>query len=94
MLVVGICSFTMYLHEGTSLKEKRMILKSLTQRIKSRYNVSIAEIGAQEKWQRSEIGISCVSNSRIHVEKTLQEVLRFAEADGRAEIMNIEKEII
>jgi uncharacterized protein len=94
MLKVGICSFTLLLHEGASLKEKRMVVRSLTQKINSRYNVSIAEVGEQDKWQRAEIGFSCVSNNRRHVERMIQEVLRFVESDGRAEVMDIHQEIL
>ena len=94
MLNVGICSFTLLLYEGASLKEKRMVVKSLTQKISSRYNVSIAEIGEQDKWQRAEIGFSCVSNNRRHVERMIQEVLRFVESDGRVEVMDIQQEIL
>ena len=94
MFNVGICSFTLLLYEGASLKEKRMVVKSLTQKISSRYNVSIAEIGEQDKWQRAEIAFSCVSNNRRHVERMIQEVLRFAESDGRAEVVDIQQEIL
>lgn len=94
MLYVGIGSFTLLLYEGVSLKEKRMVIKSLMQKISSRYNVSIAEVGEQEKWQLSEIGFSCVGNEKAHVEKMMQEIVRFAESDGRGEIINIQTEIV
>lgn len=94
MMLVGTCRFTMILYEGTSLKEKRMIIKSLIQRMQSRYNVSVAETDGQDKWQRAEIGFACVSNNRRHVERMIQEILRFAESDGRGEIMNIQQEVI
>ena len=94
MLYVGIGSFTLLLYEGVSLKEKRMVVKSLIQKIGSRYNVSIAEVGEHDKWQRSEIGFSCVSNERTHIEKMMQEIIRFAESDGRGEIMDIQTEIV
>lgn len=71
-----------------------MVVRSLTQKISSRYNVSIAEVGEQDKWQRAEIGFSCVSNNRRHVERMIQEVLRFVESDGRAEVMDIHQEIL
>ena len=94
MLVVGICSFEWMFYEGASLKDKRMIVKSLIQRLSSRYNVSVAEIGAHDKWQLAAIGFSCVGNERRHVERMLQEVLRFIESDGRGEVFNIQQEII
>lgn len=93
-MVIGICSFTFMLYEGASLKEKRMIIKSITHRMRSRFNVSVAEVGEQEKWQRAVIGFSCVSNDRQHAAKMIQEILRFVEADGRGEVMSINQEII
>lgn len=94
MLYVGIGSFTLLLYEGCSLKDKRMVIKSLMQKISSRYNVSIAEVGNQDKWQRSEIGFSCVGNDKSHVERMMQEIIRFAEGDGRGEILDIQVEIV
>lgn len=91
---VGICSFRMIMYEGGSLKEKRMVVKSVTQRIKSRYNVSVAEVADHKQWRLATIGFSCVSNDKLHVERTIQEVLKFVESDGRMEIMDIETEIV
>ncbi|RQD69670.1 MAG: DUF503 domain-containing protein [Tindallia sp. MSAO_Bac2] len=91
---VGICSFKMIMYEGGSLKEKRMIVRSLIQRIRSRYNVSISEVADHEKWKLATIGFCCISNEKQHVERTMQEVIRFAEADGRMELMDIETEIV
>ncbi|SFH53102.1 hypothetical protein SAMN05192551_101390 [Tindallia magadiensis] len=91
---VGICTFNLMMYEGNSLKEKRMIVKSVIERIKSRYNVSIAEIADQDKWRLATIGFCCISNNKSHVEKTIQEVVRFLEKDGRMELMNIDMEVI
>ncbi|SDY24675.1 DUF503 domain-containing protein [Tindallia californiensis] len=91
---VGICTFNIMMYEGSSLKEKRMIVKSVIERIKSRYNVSIAEIADQDKWRLATIGFCCISNNKRHVEKTIQEVLRFLEKDGRGELINIDMEVI
>jgi uncharacterized protein len=62
-----------------SLKEKRRIIKSLKERLRNQYNVSAAEVGALDSWQRSELAFVCVGNdnSRIHrVLSTLMDRIR------------------
>ncbi|WP_242661494.1 DUF503 domain-containing protein [Alkaliphilus metalliredigens] len=91
--MVGVCFMTVMMYEPNSLKEKRHILKSIIERIKSRFNVSIAEVGQQDKWQIAEIGFSCVSNSRRHADEMINEVIKFIERDGRVDITQCEVEI-
>lgn len=93
MVVVGICTITLIMHEPNSLKEKRHILKSVIERLKSRFNVSVAETGLNDKWQTAEIGISCVSNDKVHIDKTLNNVLNFVENDYRVEVSDCQIEI-
>ncbi|NBG89171.1 DUF503 domain-containing protein [Isachenkonia alkalipeptolytica] len=82
-MVVGICSIQLIMFENHSLKEKRHLIKSIIEKIKHRYNVSIAEVGEHEKWQRSEIGIACVSNDKKHVDGVLQKIISYIDQDGR-----------
>lgn len=77
-----------------SLKGKRQILKSLIERIKARFNVSIAETGDQDKWQVAEIGFCCVSNSSKHADEMVNQVIRFIEMDGRLDITECHTEIL
>ena len=91
---VGICTIKIHLFEVGSLKEKRHIVKSVIERVKARFNVSIAEVGEMDKWQLSEIGFSCVSNSRTHAEDILNKVIHFIEGDGRFEISDWSLEVI
>lgn len=85
---------TLLLHEVNSLKEKRHILKSVIERVKSRFNVSIAEVGEMDKWQVAEIGFSCVSNSSRHADAILNNVIAFIERDGRFDISGCDTEIL
>ncbi|MDR5658996.1 DUF503 domain-containing protein [Serpentinicella sp. ANB-PHB4] len=93
-MLVGICNVTVRMYETNSLKSKRQIIKSLIERIKARYNVSIAEVGEQEKWQLAEIGFCCVSNTNKHADSMIQSVIKFIEQDGRVDITNCSTEII
>lgn len=77
-----------------SLKEKRQIIKSVIDRIKNRYNVSIAEVDKQDVKRRAVIGMACVSNSNKFVDRQLDLILDFLEADGRFAIEKIYKEIL
>ncbi len=66
-MVVGACRVTLRLPENHSLKGKRHVLRSIIERVKHKFNVSIAEIEDQDRWQVSQLGISCVSNDVQHV---------------------------
>jgi uncharacterized protein len=93
-MLVGICSLKIVMYEPGSLKAKRQIIKSVIERVKSRFNVSIAEVGEQDKWQIAEIGFCCISNSKKHLDEVMNNVIKFIENDGRFDITNYEVEII
>ncbi|TCQ02168.1 DUF503 domain-containing protein [Serpentinicella alkaliphila] len=92
-MLVGVCSMKLVMYDTDSLKAKRHIIKSVIERIKSRFNVSIAEIGELDKWQLSEIGFCCISNSRRHADEVIQSVINFIERDGRFDITSCEIDI-
>ncbi|MCD5414913.1 MAG: DUF503 domain-containing protein [Clostridiales bacterium] len=92
-MFVAICSIKIHIYESHSLKEKRHIVRSIVEKTKHKFNVSIAEIGYEDKWQLSKIGISCVSNSKKHLEKVIDRVVNIFENDERFEVLEIEIEI-
>lgn len=75
-----------------SLKEKRQIIKSIIDRIKNRYNVSIAEVDMQDVKRRAVIGMACVSNSSKLIDRQLDLILNLLESDGRFTIEEIYRE--
>jgi hypothetical protein len=78
-----------------SLKDKRQTLKSLIQRIKSRFNnVSVSEVGSHDLWQKATIGISFVGNESRFVNSVLDRVTQFIESTGVVEMGQREFEII
>ncbi|HHY42857.1 MAG TPA: DUF503 domain-containing protein [Thermoanaerobacterales bacterium] len=93
-MVVGILTVELSLGDIFSLKEKRQIIKSVIDRIKNRYNVSIAEVDKQDLKRQATIGIACVSNSSKLVDRQLDLILDFLESDGRFAIEDIYKEIL
>jgi len=73
----GICRLKLHLSESQSLKDKRRIVKSITSRLRSKYNISIAEVDDQDLWQLVTLGIACVSNHSQHVDETLSKAMSF-----------------
>ena len=73
----GICMIKLHLLESRSLKDKRRIVKSIISRLRSQYNISIAEVDDQDLWQLVTLGIACVSNRNQHVDETLSKAIGF-----------------
>ena len=74
---IGVCMLKFRLPENGSLKGKRQVLKSIVERVKNRYNVSIAEVDDHDTWQLISLGITCVSNSASHANEVLSKVVNF-----------------
>ncbi len=74
MVRVGIYTFELYLSSSSSLKDKRKILKSLKDRLRSKHNVSIAEVDGQELWQRSTLAVVSVSNSEASLQASFHKI--------------------
>ena len=78
MPTVGVLTLELHLDGAHSLKDKRHTVKSLKDRLRSKFNVAVAEIGYQELWQRAIVSAVTVSGDHTHAEKTLQLVEREA----------------
>jgi uncharacterized protein len=78
-MIIGVSLVTLHLPDSHSLKEKRHIIKSLMARIHNQFEVAIAEVAEQDRWQIAKLGISCVSNSRQHADEIMGRVRRFIE---------------
>ncbi|HEY4706101.1 MAG TPA: DUF503 domain-containing protein [Thermodesulfobacteriota bacterium] len=93
-MVVGISTVTLLLHGSHSLKDKRQVLKSVIEKTKNRFNVSVAEVGGNDVWQRAELGIAAVGNDRAFVNSVLDKVLLFIEGLHLAEVTDSTIEIV
>jgi len=94
-MTVGACRVTLRLPENESLKGKRQVVKSITSRVRNKYNVSIAEIDDNESWQIVSLGITCVSNSVRHADEMLSNVVKFiAGSRLEAELLDYEIELL
>jgi hypothetical protein len=77
----------------TSLKEKRMVVKSIIERAKHKFNISIAEVDKQDIHRSIVIGFACVSNEVNHVREMMDTVADFIENNTDAVVDNIEMEV-
>ncbi|MCL0052818.1 DUF503 domain-containing protein [Peptococcaceae bacterium] len=93
-MVVGTLTVELFIFGSRTLKDKRRILKSILDKVKSRFNVSIAEVDSHDMWQRSVLGIACVSNQVAHVQSVLSSVEKFISHQRDAEIISLHTEII
>ena len=92
-MLVGTLTMHIHLHGMGSLKDKRRIVKSLIERMKNRFNFSVAEVDAQDSKQLAVIGMATVSNDSIHITKQLDKAIEFARADGRFHLGQTQREI-
>ena len=92
-MVVGILRVGISLGDIFSLKQKRQVVKSIIEKLKNRFNVSVAEVDRQDERRYAVLGIACVSNSRQHVDSQLDTLLDFLESDGRFSVESIQKEL-
>jgi uncharacterized protein YlxP (DUF503 family) len=93
-MIVGICTIVLQLAENHDLKGKRQVLKSVKDRVRNRFNVSIAEVDDLDLWQRATLGVACVSKDRVVVERTLAHVERFVEGLHLASVEDVSVEIL
>ena len=89
---VGVCRISFRLPENMSLKGKRRVLKSITTRVRSKFNVSVAEVDDNDLWQRATLGICCVSNDKRYTNEVLSKIVDLI-LDGRFEVEILDYEI-
>lgn len=94
-MTVGLCRVWLRLPENHSLKGKRQMIKSLTTRLHNRFNVAVAEVDDQDRWQMASLGISCVTNSERHAHQVMASVVAFIQAERPdAELVEYRTEIL
>lgn len=76
---IGVCTIELRLPENHSLKGKRSVIKSISTRVSREFNVSIAEVEAQDLWQQAVLGVSCVSSSADYAHRQLERVVQWIE---------------
>ncbi|HVC00038.1 MAG TPA: DUF503 domain-containing protein [Candidatus Dormibacteraeota bacterium] len=76
---IGCLTLEIHLSESRSLKDKRQVMRSLKDRLRHRFNVSVAELDGQDTWQSAVVGIVAISADAGYLEKALQAALEESE---------------
>ena len=82
------------IHDNSSLKGKRQVLKRVIDRVKQKFNVSIAEVGDNDKWQRAQVGFCVVGNDKRYVNSSLDKIANFINDLRVVDLLNSEIEIL
>jgi uncharacterized protein YlxP (DUF503 family) len=93
-MIVGAAIIEIRIHGSHSLKEKRGVVRSIAQRVRNRFNVSVAEVGGQETWQYAEIGLCATGSDRERVRGLIERALVFIEGLHLAEVVHTDVEIL
>ena len=88
-MIVGTCTVSFHIPGSGSLKSKRLVLKSLKDRIRHRFNVSIAEVDHFDLWQRSTIAVAVVSRDGQFADQVIAKVLDLIESDCKINVIDI-----
>jgi len=91
---VGLAKLRLVIADAHSLKEKRMVIRRIKDRVRERIGVIINEVGDLDAWQRSELGAAVVSADRGKALELIDDVVRLAMAAGGAQIVAIAKDAI
>jgi len=87
-MYIGALRLELYMPQCGNLKEKRQVIKSIIDRTCGRFNVAVAEVDNHDLWQRSSLGVTCVSNSEYAARDMLSRVDRSVRALGKAEVLD------
>ena len=93
-MVVGIGIIELFIADSRSLKEKRGVLSLILKRTKDGFNVSIAEVGANEHWKKALIGFCMAGNDKRYINGKIDHILKFIDGLGLAEVVNVKFEML
>jgi uncharacterized protein len=93
-MFVTVARLTLQIPESGSLKAKRQVLRRITDRVKARFNVSVAEVDDNDLWQKAQLALAVVGNERRHVGEQMDKILHFVEELYVAPIIARELETI
>ena len=88
-MYVESARLTFYIPHAGSLKDKRQVCRSITDKARHRFNVSVAEVDTQDVHQTLTIGVAVVSGDIAHAQRSLDSIIRFMEEYADAELIDI-----
>ena len=94
-MTIGFCRLELYLPGAASLKDRRQVARSMTARIRNKFNVAVAEMGDDRQWRYLTIGVCSLSNDSSHANQILSHVVSYVEESrGDFELLDYSTEMI
>ncbi|TYT22534.1 DUF503 domain-containing protein [Dictyoglomus thermophilum] len=93
-MLIGVCRVIISIPESFSLKEKRKVKRSIVDKVRSKFNVSIAEVESQEIWNELVLGISIVSTESKYIYEVMSEIIKLIEEQKDTELIDYEIDIL
>jgi uncharacterized protein YlxP (DUF503 family) len=93
-MVVGLCTVELFIAGSQSLKDKRQVLHGLKDRLRGKFNISIAEVDGQDLWQKAVLGMACVANDGSYVNQVLEQALNVIKSMPTVEVIRTQLELL
>lgn len=93
-MIIGLLKIAVYIDKSNSLKDKRMVLHSMTKRIRNCFNVSIIQYDHQDKWQKAALAVVSAGLDRASVNSHLTTVCNYIRRNANLEILDYEIELM
>lgn len=93
-MIVGLCTVELFIPESQSLKDKRQVLLSLKDRLREKFNLSVAEVDGQDLWQTAVLGLACVANDGRYVNQVCDQALNLIRSVPAVEIVQSRVELL
>jgi hypothetical protein len=87
-MIIGFLEAELFMQHCQSLKDKRMIVQSVKEKVSKKFNVAVAETEFMDKWQRALLAFVTVANNKSFVEEILNKIFHLIDTDFRYEIVN------
>ena len=93
-IIVGLCTVELFIAESQSLKDKRQVLLSLKDRLRGKFNLSVAEVDRQDLWQKAVLGLVCVANEGRYVNQVCDQALNLIRSVPAVKIVQSRVELL
>jgi len=93
-MFIGVCTIELHIPASGSLKEKRHSLRSVKDRIRNKFNVSVAEVDHNDLWQKATLAVAAVSNDKAHLNETLDHLLDMIRSVPEIDLIDYQIELL
>jgi len=91
---IGVLTLELHLSDANSLKDKRQVIRSLREKLRTRFNCAVAEVDHNDLWQRGTVAVVAISNDHQHLQQMLEGISREAEHILGGDLANSSIEIL